>query len=179
MSFPSRCFFLGELVIAWHALSFFGPTECAVSSPFVPCCSANLCSSSRPLVYTLIDNLSAIDFAAVNRTSSISPLSPNHRQPVPLGPGFLPGNSMSSEPPPAGRISPEKPRAGTGGGGNRSPVTHRGPKGRGGLGPFQSSWAENLSHIVGRSEQSHLLISIRFNSYSIQIKLKFLKFIGI
>jgi hypothetical protein len=46
--------------------------------------------------------------------SMMSPLPPNRRQPVPLSPGFLPGNSLFGEPPLADRISPEKPPTGKG-----------------------------------------------------------------
>jgi hypothetical protein len=44
----------------------------------------------------------------------VSPLLPNCRQPDPLGPGFLPGISLSGELPLADRISQEKPQVGKG-----------------------------------------------------------------
>jgi hypothetical protein len=44
----------------------------------------------------------------------VSPHLPNRRQPVPLGPGFLPGNSLSGELLLADWISQEKPQVGKG-----------------------------------------------------------------
>jgi hypothetical protein len=108
---------------------------------------------------------------------SVSPLPPNRRQPVPLGLGFLRGNSLSGEPPPAGRISSEKLSVGKGKG---LPCSHRcGPKGSCGPG-WQLSAGPKFGD--GSPLQQWLLSFskwlIQINSIQIQIMFKLLKFIG-